>query len=157
MPLFRTGPWKCGLAGTLAKCGKIPWVCNAINSCLKAQNSTEQGGSVQTTAGSMGGTCSALATPGPPAHIWWGRHSAQRAPLLTNGEQACDYHPRCKGGRAVPAVAIPPCCTGIPRVASQTKQNMTQAYQELQVKQNKTKQNMGGTGYHITFRLRKFS
>ena len=54
--------------------------------------------------------------------IWWGRHSVQRAPLSTNGEQVGHYHPKFEGGKVVSAVVMPP-----------------QAHRELQGKQNKTK------------------
>ena len=56
--------------------------------------------------------------------IWWGRHSVQRAPLSTNGEQVGHYHPKFEGGKVVSAVVMPP-----------------QAHRELQGKQNKTKLN----------------
>ena len=56
-------------------------------------------------------------SPGSPA-FWWARHSVQRAPLSTNGEQVGDYHPKFEGGKVVPAVVMPP-----------------QAYRELQGKQ----------------------
>ena len=45
----------------------------------------------------------------------------QRAPLSTNGERVGDYHHKFEGGKAVPAVVMPP-----------------QAHRELQGKQNKT-------------------
>ena len=61
--------------------------------------------------------------------IWWGRHSVQRAPLSTNGEQVGHYHPKFEGGKAVSAVVMPP-----------------QAHRELQGKQNKTKQNKANRG-----------
>ena len=90
-----------------------------VNNVIAKPAHMESG--LQHQAGAGPPRCRGSATPWLACPSGGGRHSVQRAPLSTNGEQVGHYHPKFEGGKVVSAVVMPP-----------------QAHRELQGKQNKT-------------------